>query len=120
MEKINLHSPCVEKNCGDCCDPVKVDQRNLMNGMKLPKDKDGKDLWTPTGEIIAPVDQMETVRITTFTCNKFDKNSKKCLDYENRPSACKNTSCISDPNGNIDAQHKAQTEVEYIKIKSKK
>lgn len=40
MEK---HAPCLEKNCGHCCDPVKVDVKNVG---ELPKDKnEGKYLF---------------------------------------------------------------------------
>ena len=33
MEK---HAPCLDKNCGHCCDPVRFDIRNTGD---LPKDK---------------------------------------------------------------------------------
>ncbi len=40
MEK---HAPCLEKNCGHCCDPVKVGIKNVG---QLPKDKnEGKYLF---------------------------------------------------------------------------
>ncbi len=48
-----------DKNCSICCNPVKINQRAIINGLELPKDKYGNGLWKSRGEIIAPEDKLE-------------------------------------------------------------
>lgn len=110
MEK---HAPCLDKNCGHCCSPVKVDVRNSG---EPPKDKNGKHIFIPRNEILVPETAPDTVRIKTFDCVNFDSVTKKCLDHENRPDICRNATCISDVLGDIDEQHRKVTEEKFIKI----
>ena len=121
MENFNKHAPCIDKsidkNCSFCCNPVKIDKRIIVNGLRLPKDKNGKSLWKERDEILAPEDTMEKVKIATFDCINYDENTGKCLDYENRPEICRNTTCITDQSGDVDDQHKKVTEVKFVKIK---
>lgn len=110
MEK---HAPCLDKNCGYCCDPVKV---NIKNSGELPKDKNGKDIFIPRNEILTPESRIDTDRVKTFDCKNFDPITKRCLDHENRPDMCRSATCISDPEGNIDEQHKKVVSENFIKI----
>lgn len=117
MKNFGRHAPCTDKNCSICCNPVKMNQRAIINGLELPKDKEGNDLWKSRGEIIAPEDRVEKVRIATFDCVNYDKDTGKCLDYENRPDICKDTTCVHDENGDVDEQHKKATKIKFVKLK---
>lgn len=117
MEDFNKHAPCTDKNCSICCNPVKVNQKAIINGLELPKDKYGNNLWKDRGEILAPEDKIEKVRVITFDCVNYDNVTGKCLDYENRPDICRGTTCIKDKNGDIEEQYKRETEVKFIKLK---
>jgi Fe-S-cluster containining protein len=114
MEKPNKHGPCEDKNCGFCCDPVKI---RVGVPVEIPKDKNGNPIWKDRNEIIAPEDKIDTTRIKTYDCVNFDKSTNKCLDYENRPDICRNTSCITDKNGSIDEQHEKVTKVNFVKLR---
>jgi Fe-S-cluster containining protein len=107
------HAPCLDKNCGYCCDPVKV---NVKNHGEPPKDKNGNDIFIPRIEFLIPESRPDTDRIKTFDCKNFDPITKKCLDHDNRPDMCRNATCISDPNGNIDEQHNKVVSENFIKI----
>lgn len=107
------HAPCLDKNCGYCCEPVKV---NVRNHGDLPKDKQGNDIFIPRNEILVPESRPDTDKVKTFDCKNFDSITKKCLDHENRPDICRNATCISEPNGNIDEQHKKVIFENFIKI----
>lgn len=107
------HGPCLEKNCGYCCDPVKI---NAKANFDLPVDKEGLSLWTKREEILIPVTKIDTDRVITYDCKNFDTTTKKCLDHENRPEICRSASCISDPGGNIDEQHRKVIETKFIPI----
>lgn len=117
MKNFNKHAPCLDKNCSFCCSPVKINQRVIRSGFNSPLDKNGNKIWKETGDILAPVENFEKVKVITFDCINYDKENGKCLDYENRPEICRNTTCIRDENGDIDEQHKQMTEVKFIKIK---
>lgn len=111
----NNHGPCIEKNCSFCCDPVKIPSRNLTLGNKLPKKKDGSELWIRRSEILVPEDDLES-KIVTFDCVNFDKTTGRCLDYDGRPNECRNTSCLNIEGGTDDEKHKELTEKKFIKI----
>lgn len=117
MESFNKHAPCTDKNCSFCCNPVKINKRAIINGLELPKDKNGNDIWKEREEILVPEDMIEKVKIVTFDCLNYDKDTGKCLDYENRPDLCRGTTCIKDELGDIDKQHKEFTEIKFVKIK---
>lgn len=110
MEK---HGPCVEKKCGFCCDPVRVD---IKNKGEPPRDKKGNEIFISRNEILVPYSRPDTDKVKTFDCKNFDPITKKCLDYENRPDMCRTATCITDPNGNIDEQHRKVTSENFIKI----
>jgi Fe-S-cluster containining protein len=110
MEK---HAPCLDKNCGHCCNPVKVDIRNTG---EPPTDKDGKKIFILRNEVLAPETAVDSVRLKTFDCTNFDSITKRCLDHENRPDLCRNSTCIPDPLGDIDEQHRKVTTENFIKI----
>jgi Fe-S-cluster containining protein len=107
------HAPCLDKNCGHCCDPVRVD---IKNQGEPPTDKNGRKIFTQREEILIPETSPDAVRLKTFDCVNFDSITKKCLDHENRPDLCRNSTCISDPDGNIDDQHRKVTTEKFIKI----
>lgn len=114
----NRHGPCLDKNCSWCCNPVKINQKAIIEGtFEMPKDKEGNDLWTKIDELLAPETDLEKTRIQTFDCKNLDKETGKCIDYENRPAICKNTSCIKDQTGNIDEQHKKVVEAPLFRMK---
>lgn len=107
------YSPCVEKQCSKCCDPVKV--RMGFPDNKIPLDENNEKIWERQNEIYIPEDHMETTRLETFNCLKYDPRTKKCLIYEKRPEICKNTSCIGDDSKeSIDEQHQKAIKTKYI------
>lgn len=110
MEK---HVPCLEKNCSHCCDPVRIDTKNTG---EPPSDKNGKKIFTQRREFLVPETLPDIVRLKTFDCINFDPVSKKCLDHENRPDLCRNSTCISDVDGDINEQHRKVTTEKFIKI----
>ena len=114
MENMNNHGPCLDKNCGYCCDPVKV---NAKVKIDIPKDGHGADLWVKRDEVLIPELRVDTDRIVTYDCKNFDPITRKCLDHEGRPDICRTASCISDPHGNIDEQHKKVIETKFIPIR---
>lgn len=117
MENFNKHAPCIDKDCSFCCDPVKINQRAIISGFESPKDKNGNKIWKETGELFAPENRIDTDRVATFDCVNYDKINGRCLDYENRPTICRNTTCISDDSADIDEQHKKATELKFIKLR---
>jgi len=114
-------SPCLEKNCSWCCNPVKIGRRKGMaNELKIPKDSEGNDIWVKTGEEWAPENNVDTDRVDIYECKNFNKETGLCEDYENRPNICRNTSCVKENDGrSIDEQHKQLTEAKFIVTKKK-
>ncbi|OGN07863.1 MAG: hypothetical protein A2750_00220 [Candidatus Yanofskybacteria bacterium RIFCSPHIGHO2_01_FULL_45_42] len=115
QEKFNPEhkSPCLDKNCSWCCNPVKVPR--FLPPDKLPKDKGGQPLWTKRKELLVPEDSQ--TKLETYYCKNYDSATGKCTDYENRPDICKNTECV-DPNSTelIDRQHQKVTSKKFSKI----
>lgn len=117
MENFNSHAPCLDKECSWCCNPVKIDSKKILNGMVLPKDINGDDLFQKRGEVLLPEEKIETSKVFAYDCKNFDKDSGLCNDYENRPEICRNATCIDVKSDvNIDEQHKKATEQKFIKI----
>ena len=117
MENFNNNGPCINKSCSWCCDPVKVDARKVFNGMDLPKDKEGKDLWKRRAEIFISEKSPDTSKVLTYDCKNLDYKSGECLDYDNRPNICRNSSCIDTGSSSSEnEQHKSVTEQKFIKI----
>lgn len=115
-EKIKERTgPCLDKNCSECCDPVKT--RRFMPPEIIPKDKVGDNLWKKREELLIPTDNLEE-KLETYDCKNFDPRTGKCLDYENRPDICKGSGCI-DPNSteSKEAQFRILSEKKFIKIK---
>lgn len=52
----------------------------------------------------------------SINCVNFDPETKMCLDHENRPDLCRNSTCISDPSDSLDEQYKKVTTEKFIKI----
>jgi len=112
-----LKSSCFEKNCSFCCNPVKVPLS--FPDQKIPRDKRDDKLWEENkNEILAPADDPDSIKLKTFRCRNFDMESGKCLDYENRPQICKETSCVNpDLKDSVDEQHKKIVNQEFYRIK---
>jgi Fe-S-cluster containining protein len=111
--------PCIEKKCSDCCDPVKVHQ--TFPDAKIPVDEKGEKIWKGRDEVVIPESGIDHVKLKTFDCEKLDKETGLCKDYENRPDICRNSSCISpESSESIDAQHTRHISEKYITIKTKR
>ena len=110
----NKHGPCVDKNCSWCCNPVKIPNREIINGRKSPQ-KNGIDLWVRRKEILLNEVSPEE-KIATFDCVNFDKNTGRCLDYEGRPNECRNTSCLNLDQGTDEEKFDKVTGIKFIKI----
>jgi len=112
--------PCQERNCGRCCDPVKISFRKGMTfpDFLMPLDSKWNSIRIPLQEIRAPESNIDTIRIAVYECLLYDKKNKLCKDYNNRANACRNTSCI-DKNcqNSIDEQYKNMIETSFIKMK---
>jgi len=111
--------PCLDKNCSWCCNPVKISYRK---GFPEPKpdirDRKEKELFIKSDETLIPKKEIDTTRIATYECLNFDEKTGKCIDYENHPDICRNTSCInSESNKTINEQHNQAITTEFIKIK---
>ena len=109
---VEHRSPCLDKNCSWCCDPVKIPRFELD---QIPKDREGKNLWTKRPELLVPEDSEQ--RLETYDCKNHNPETGKCMDYENRPDICKNTHCVN-PNSpeSADAQHQKLTGRKFSKI----
>ena len=108
-----IYKPCLDKNCGHCCNPVRVDVKEQG---EPPKDKNGKTIFISRNEILVPETHPDTVRLKTYDCINFDQESKICLDRKNRPDLCRRSSCIHDINGDIDAQYRKTVDEKFIVI----
>ena len=82
---INKENPCLKYNCSQCCNPVKIDSRKILDLKKLP--------FSETGEVVVPEGHPESVKLRTYKCSNFDSKNGLCKDYENRPEICRNTKC---------------------------
>ena len=101
--------PCKEKNCWRCCDPVKV-----TKWTEVPKDENGF-IRAKRDEMRIPEKHPDSIRLEIYDCLRYDGNKKHCLNYENRPSICRNTTCINDEGWDINKQYENLTnETFYI------
>jgi len=117
--KIEKFGPCDEKNCSRCCNPVKVP--TSFPDEKIPVDNKGEKIWENTGKILIPKKHTDTTRLNTYECKNYDKKTGKCLDYENRPDICRNTSCVDEHSEkNIDEQYKKTMNEKFIEIDENK
>lgn len=87
---------------------------------KIPKDKDGNQIWKDRKEIVTPSNETERVRLKTFDCELLDSDTGRCKDYENRPEICRHTSCIDmGSSKRSDEQHQEAVEKEFLVLKDK-
>lgn len=108
--KLNKEAPCIEKWCAFCCDPVWLTWRYSPDISNIT-DTTWKQIWKYIG-MCPSKKHPDTSKIRLYECLLFDKNTKKCINYEQRPDICRNTTCIQ-PNSNksIDEQHKEFTDI---------
>lgn len=107
--------PCLDKNCAECCDPVKVRRFQLD---ELPKDAEGKPIWKQRSEMLIPEDAEEHTKLEAYDCKNFDPVSGKCLDYENRPEICKDSGCVNPKSTEpVEEQFRKMKEKKFIKIR---
>lgn len=112
-------SPCLEKDCSFCCNPVKV--KSGFPEDKIPIDENGEKIWNRRDEIYVPETETEKIRLETFDCVKYDKETGKCMVYEKRPDICRQTSCVQeDSEKTVDEQHKRTLEEKFIVTKKEK
>jgi len=116
-----MSHPCLEKNCWRCCDPVKIDKRRWFTDADIPQNSKWEKIWIRKNEIRVSENHSDTVKLDIFECINYDKETKKCKDYENRPPICHNSWC-ADTNSckSIHEQHKSATSEKFIKIKHPK
>lgn len=112
-------SPCVEKDCSWCCDPVKV-QEDFPES-NIPINESGEKIWIKRDELYIPEDHPETVRLQAYDCLNYDHQSKKCKTHETRPEICRNTSCIDkDSIDSIDRQHQRSISQKFFIVRKSK
>lgn len=113
------YSPCIEKDCSWCCNPVKV--RTIVSESEIPANESGEKIWKPRKEIWVSEEHPDTDRIRTYDCSYYDGKTGRCIKYENRPEICRSTSCVKDNSDkSIDEQRKETIESKYIVIKEDK
>lgn len=84
-------SPCLKFNCHECCSPVK-----LREGFgEKKKDELASLPFRSRGEIVVPSHEEKPIRLETYDCDKLDRVTGKCMDYENRPKICRETKCAA-------------------------
>ncbi|MCX5839728.1 MAG: YkgJ family cysteine cluster protein [Deltaproteobacteria bacterium] len=109
-------SPCIDKNCSFCCDPVKLFRFSPDD--KIPTNKNGDKIWKERDEIYIPKDFIDKVKLNTYDCIYFDKINKKCLQYEKRPLICRKVSCVDENSlETIDEQYRKIISSIFIVIK---
>lgn len=89
-----MSHPCLEKNCWRCCDPVKIDKRRYFNDSDIPLNEKWEKIWIPKDETWVSERYPDSVKLDIFECVNYDKETRKCKDYENRPPICHNSWCI--------------------------
>ncbi len=111
----NSHGPCLDNNCSWCCDPVKIFNKDIIQGRQLPKKEDGSDMWIRRDEVLVPAESPDT-KINTYDCVNFDRTTGRCLDYENRPNECRSTSCLNLSRGTDKEKFDKITGAKFIPI----
>lgn len=107
--------PCREKNCSDCCDPVKVSR--FFPADKIPKDAEGRPLWEKREETLVPEHDQGT-KLEAYDCRNLNSETGECIDYANRPEICKKSGCVDPESGEaIEEQHRRIIEQKFTKIK---
>ena len=89
--------------CDTCRDPGYCCKRLMLGGVteeKFPTKLEALAIaaawpFEPTGLPFLPVTVLDGYWL--FTCPKLDWESGRCMDYENRPTLCRNYEPMSDP-----------------------
>lgn len=77
-------SICMEYSCSECCNPVRIDSKRIIDP-KLP--------FEYKGVILVPEERPDYVRLKVYSCKNFDSKTGLCIDYDSRPTICRNTLC---------------------------
>lgn len=88
--------------CDTCREPGKCCKRLMLGGVtqeKFPTLKDAREIaanwpFEPAGLPFYPMRVVEGYWL--FTCGRFDWDTGRCKDYENRPALCRNYEPKSD------------------------
>ncbi len=102
-----MSHPCLEKNCWRCCDPVKIDKKRWFADSDIPLNEKWEKIRIRKDEIRVSESHPDTVKLDIFECINYDKQTKMCKDYDNRPVICYNSWCIDhDSKQSIHDQHR--------------
>lgn len=100
---------CERHNCCWCCDPVKI-HRFSEAGEKIP-------FWRERqGILLVPEKHPESTKLKIYDCDRLDKDTGLCTDYENRPKVCRNTMCPAMETDNEEEQAKIIEEIKREKF----
>ena len=114
MNSHERSGPCLDKNCAECCKPVKVRRFGLD---ALPVDAGGNPIWKKRPELLIPEDADGHTKLEAYDCKHLDQATGRCLDYEHRPEICKNSGCVDPASSEpADEQHRTFKEKKFIKI----
>ena len=106
-------SNCIKNNCGHlCCDPVKV----LANA---DLDDDARARFKYKGRF-ARKSCPDGFKLDMYECEIYDREKRKCLDYDGRPNICKKTVCSHYDNSDelkIKEEVEKKENEEFIKLK---
>jgi Fe-S-cluster containining protein len=96
---------------------VKVDRH--FPEEKIPKDENGEPIWIENeDELLIPKSAPESVKLKTYRCLKYDKESGRCLEYEKRPEICRASGCVDKKSSeDEETQYRRTTEEEFWTIK---
>jgi len=108
--------PCLDENCSDCCNPVKVDRFFPEN--KVPIDEKGERIWEYQG-LLTLAETPDGIKLKAYKCKNFDEKTGLCKDYENRPQICKDTVCDEEKFREIRDKQKDQNKNKFIFINAK-
>ena len=80
---------CIRYGCSACCNPVKIRSLVIINTKRqeLP--------FVDLNVVYAPKMHPDSVKLKTYICEHFNAETGLCMDYDNRPSICKNTRCAA-------------------------
>jgi Fe-S-cluster containining protein len=84
---------------------------------KIPKDKEGNEIWRRMPELRVSELHPDTVKLEIFECMNYDKEERRCNDYSNRPEICSNFVCTdSDSEKNIEEEYTKVITEKFYKI----
>lgn len=82
-----LANICLLYDCHVCCNPVKIDSRQLISSIP--------NCFVELENILVPIAHPDTIRLKTYRCLNFNQKTGLCNDYDNRPKICVNTKCTA-------------------------